>query len=112
MSQLELQKSEFEPLLLDQEKRKKQILLGKTPYFYNDQGTPSYLTILPEHIDLITVPTIDMQARKGKSYKVLEQMGGSSSEYGLQTQLILTVKLLNTKRCGRRLIPRQHLALP
>ena len=87
MGQPELQKSAFEPLLLDQEKLKKQILLGETPYFYNDQGTPSYLTNLPEHVDLITVPTIDMQARKGKSYKVLEQMGGSSSEYGRQTQL-------------------------
>ncbi|OTG92105.1 hypothetical protein [Acinetobacter sp. ANC 3813] len=83
-----LQQTAFEPLLLDREKRKKEISLSENPYFYNDQGAPSYLMNVPSHAQLIEKPTIHMKARLGKQYKVRQQLGSSNSpEFGMQTQL-------------------------
>lgn len=88
MNQNACNKVEFEPLLLDWEKRQQDIDISQNPYFYNDQGKPSYLNSLPEKADLILTPSIDALALKGRKYQVKNTLGSSNDpQYGLQTQL-------------------------
>jgi hypothetical protein len=75
------------PLFI-KEKREKAVDIAKTPFFYNDGGTPTYLTKLPPRVkslpELVTNPNVAI----GNEYVVNDVLGVKKTPpYGMETQL-------------------------
>ncbi|OTG81071.1 hypothetical protein [Acinetobacter sp. ANC 4648] len=78
----------FEQQLLDREKRKIEVNIKQTPYFYNDAGRPTYLSTLPKGLNSLEVDKFKIMKCKGREYNVSKELGTKvNSKYGLEIQL-------------------------
>ncbi|OTG63474.1 hypothetical protein [Acinetobacter silvestris] len=88
MNELMGQSIYFEPALLDREKRKIEINIEQTPYFYNDAGRPTYLSTLPKGLSPLKITKRKVIQSKGREYTVSKELGTKiNSKYGVEIQL-------------------------
>lgn len=79
---------QFDTPLFIQEKQEVEIDISETPFFYNDNGKPSYLAQAPAHVPLLVPPNINPNLTLGNPYFVSEIIDiKQNPPYGTETQL-------------------------
>ncbi|OTG69595.1 hypothetical protein B9T25_01860 [Acinetobacter sp. ANC 4470] len=84
----------FESPLLDRVKEETKINIIQTPYFYNDDGRPTYLTKLPDGVVPLKLAKISPKYKVGREYSVPHVLGTKvEPPYGEHTQLEFDVEI-------------------
>lgn len=76
------------PPLFEVNKFSQSVSLKDTPYFYNDDGSPSYLASLPEGGSPVAAKSADARLAVGREYVVSEVISVKQTPpYGVETRL-------------------------
>jgi hypothetical protein len=78
----------FDPPVFIKEKQGKTVDISKTPYFYNDDGHPTYVKKLPRGAKLLKTAPVNPQVAMGNEY-IVSQIASvkKTPPYGVETQL-------------------------
>lgn len=83
-----MSKGYFDAPLFEIEKSEIDVDISTTPFFYNDNGKPTYLKELPHGVIPLTPAPTDPSVAIGKEYRVPEVIGVKPTPpYGIETQL-------------------------
>ena len=78
----------FEPPIFEIAKKEIHVDIGKTPFFYNRDGRPSYVEALPHDVTAIEPAATNPAVAVGKEYVVSEVIQVKKTPpYGIETQL-------------------------
>lgn len=81
-------KGYFDAPIFEVEKSESPIDISKTPFFYNDNGNPTYLNELPTGLTPLAPAVTDPNVAIGREYVVPEVIGVKQTlPYGVETQL-------------------------
>ncbi len=83
----------FDAPLFEIGKGETEVDISSTPFFYNDNGNPTYLEVLPSGVTPLAPATTDPRVAMGREYVVSEIIGVKPKPpYGIETQLGFVAK--------------------